>query len=119
MIATQQNQYITTPNFPQEYPNLRDCRWEITAERKDLRVSLQFVSFDLEASATCNYDFVRITGAEQPITLCGFKSNIPSIQSEGEKLIVEFESDYGLTRPGFNATFTSSKFLYFIDSSQH
>ncbi|XP_066929338.1 cubilin-like isoform X2 [Clytia hemisphaerica] len=107
LIATQQNQYITTPNFPQEYPNLKDCRWEITAERKDLRVSLQFVSFHLEASGTCNYDFIRITGGEEPITLCGFQSNVPSIQSEGEKLIVEFESDYGFARPGFNATFTS------------
>ena len=109
LIATDTNQYISSPNFPQNYPTLIACRWEITAPRKDLRISLNFLSFDLESDDQCRYDFLRVTrgSTNPPLGICGKPSKVPTVHSDGDKMIIEFQSDYAVGRSGFNASFTS------------
>lgn len=112
LIATGNKQYISTPNFPQDYPPHIDCKWEIEASRADLHVSLNFISFNVEADSRCRFDYARVqspNGTASPITLCGKLSNIRTIHSEANKMIVEFESDYAITPAGFNASFFSCK----------
>jgi len=120
LVATLDKRYIASPNYPQNYPIHENCRWEITGEREDLSITLDFITFDLEGHSSCIYDYVQAVngGSLSPLTpkLCGQHFDLPIVQSIGSKIIVEFESDYSTTRPGFNASFYLSTPRWFFIS---
>ena len=39
--------YISTPNYPEDYPSNSDCQWEIHANEGEA-VTLTFIDFDTE-----------------------------------------------------------------------
>lgn len=52
---------ISSPNFPQPYPQNIECVWLITVE-SGYHVSLDFGSpFDLEGHSSCRYDYVQVS----------------------------------------------------------
>lgn len=51
---------FTSPNYPDYYPNYRDCIFKIIVE-VNMQIMLNFTSFSLEGSApSCSFDFVEI-----------------------------------------------------------
>lgn len=107
------NGTITSPSFPDTYPFLKDCIWEIIAPPKH-KISLNFTHFDLEGAthhqSECGYDKVTIYSklSENRLkkigTYCG-SSIPPTATSEGNALRVEFHSDKSIQKSGFAAVF--------------
>lgn len=107
------NGTITSPSFPEMYPLLKECIWEIVAPPKH-KISLNFTHFDLEGTAhqqsDCGYDSVTIYSklTENRLkrigTFCG-SAIPPTATSDSNALRVEFHSDKSVQRSGFAAVF--------------
>lgn len=50
---------FTTPNYPQQYPNDINCRWNITVPT-GYRVRLNFTQFEIESTNYCMFDYVMV-----------------------------------------------------------
>uniref|UniRef100_A0A1I8PPZ3 Metalloendopeptidase n=1 Tax=Stomoxys calcitrans TaxID=35570 RepID=A0A1I8PPZ3_STOCA len=107
------NGTITSPSFPDTYPFLKDCIWEIIAPPKH-KISLNFTHFDLEGAthhqSECGYDKVTIYSKlgddrlKKIGSFCG-SSIPPTATSEENALRVEFHSDKSIQKSGFAAVF--------------
>jgi len=51
---------MSSPNYPQPYPNSRECVWYVTVE-PGKRVNITIVDFDMEAHANCSYDMLAVS----------------------------------------------------------
>jgi len=51
--------FIMSPNYPNNYPALKDCIWTINVPVSN-QIELNFTQFILEQSLNCHYDFVEI-----------------------------------------------------------
>ncbi|XP_078494029.1 cubilin [Ciona intestinalis] len=99
-VATLTSQPITSPNYPNNYPNNADCTWTITAT-DGMRVQLNLIRLSTER----NYDYLTISSdGTQLARISGTYSN-RIYTSIGNTLTLRFTSDRSVTRTGFNATF--------------
>ncbi|XP_066271849.1 CUB and sushi domain-containing protein 1-like [Branchiostoma lanceolatum] len=101
--------FITSPNYPDIYPNNIDCSWTITAPSTS-RIQLDFVTFGIEYGNNCQYDFVHVleghlSGASFLGVFCG-TSLPPTVRTVGNVMSVKFSSDYSETRAGFKAKYS-------------
>ncbi|XP_053687223.1 tolloid-like protein 1 [Sabethes cyaneus] len=112
----QLNGTILSPSFPNEYPVMKECVWEIIAPAQH-KITLNFTHFELEGNtfyqaSECEYDSVTIYSKITEDTLkrhgvfCGTKVP-PTITSEGNALRVEFKSDKTIQKSGFAAIFST------------
>ncbi|TNN61141.1 Cubilin [Liparis tanakae] len=91
-----------------------DCLWTIETP-VNKAVNLTFSSFDIEASSTCRYDYVKVYDGDNvnfPLvaTFCG--SLIPAhFVSSGNFLTVHLVTDSSVNKRGFNATYSSVPLL--------
>uniref|UniRef100_A0A672UDV0 CUB domain-containing protein n=1 Tax=Strigops habroptila TaxID=2489341 RepID=A0A672UDV0_STRHB len=103
---------ITSPSFPNVYPNHKERIWNITVP-KGYSVRIYFTHFNLELSYLCEYDYVKLSsGGKTLATLCG-KDSTDTEEAPGNKtynsidnnLMVVFRSDYSNEKPftGFEA----------------
>eukprot|EP00079_Xenopus_tropicalis_P009796 XP_002934118.1 PREDICTED: astacin-like metalloendopeptidase [Xenopus tropicalis] len=101
---------LYSANYPSPYPNNASCVWLIRIPQG--QVTLQFVAFDVQPSANCTSDYVRVfDGASKssPVLLkraCG-RAQLPVLISSARRMLVEFVSDAKHTAFGFKATFTT------------
>lgn len=51
--------FIKSPNFPDDYPKLKDCTWTITVSVTN-QIELNVTEFLLEESLDCRFDFLEI-----------------------------------------------------------
>ncbi|XP_055525021.1 tolloid-like protein 1 [Wyeomyia smithii] len=112
----QLNGTILSPSFPNEYPIMKECVWEIIAPAQH-KITLNFTHFELEGNtfyqaSECEYDSVTIysklteDNLKRHGVFCGTK--VPStITSEGNALRVEFKSDKTIQKSGFAAIFST------------
>ncbi|CAM9270170.1 unnamed protein product, partial [Lampetra planeri] len=104
---------FSSPNYPNYYPNNRDCVFTITVP-VNMQVTLNFSSFDLEGSTpSCSFDFVEIRdgGYEtSPLvgTFCGSEKP-PVLVSHSNRYWIRFHSDSFVTRGGFMAHWDGSQ----------
>ncbi|XP_061203964.1 mannan-binding lectin serine protease 2 isoform X4 [Neopsephotus bourkii] len=107
---------ITSPNFPNVYPNHKERIWNITVP-KGYSVRIYFTHFNLELSYLCEYDYVKLSsGGRTLATLCG-KDSTDTEEAPGNKtynsidnnLMVVFRSDYSNEKPftGFEAFYAA------------
>jgi hypothetical protein len=55
------NGTLTSPNYPNRYPDYLDCEWTLMVEGNGTRmVNLTFLDFGLEFSSTCYYDYLEV-----------------------------------------------------------
>ncbi|CAB3979049.1 A disintegrin and metallo ase with thrombospondin motifs 6-like [Paramuricea clavata] len=111
---SQNKGFITSPGFPDNYPNGKECMHSIIVPN-DKVVKLVFKSLDLSggvnsaADGACTGDFVKImdgncvTGGTET-RYCGNRNPVPFLSS-GNKLCVKFYSDESRNSKGFNASF--------------
>ena len=101
---------ITSPNYPGNYPNDKDCVWEITATSPGSKIKVDFQwDFDVEKSMTCSWDYVVMynsleAGSPETERKCGTGSS--SHTSNGNTMKIHFHSDDSTTRRGFKAILT-------------
>ncbi|XP_075408563.1 cubilin [Tenrec ecaudatus] len=102
---------FTSPNFPNNYPDNRECIYRITVGTSQ-QIALHFTNFSLEEAIGHCADFVEIRdgGYETSPSLgiyCG--SNLPPrIISHSNKLWIKFKSDLVGSRSGFSANWDGS-----------
>uniref|UniRef100_A0A1A8E6T5 Metalloendopeptidase n=1 Tax=Nothobranchius kadleci TaxID=1051664 RepID=A0A1A8E6T5_NOTKA len=95
------------------YPGGSDCLWVVTAE-KGYGVEMIFQVFDTEEEADCGYDYVELyDGADVKSPrlgrYCG--SGTPEdVYSAGDAITLKFHSDDSISKKGFHARYTSTKF---------
>uniref|UniRef100_A0A4W6F2P1 Cubilin n=1 Tax=Lates calcarifer TaxID=8187 RepID=A0A4W6F2P1_LATCA len=104
---------FSSPNYPDYYPNNRDCIFKIIVQ-VNVQIMLNFTNFELEGSPpSCNFDFVEIRdGGYETSPLIGkFCSNQrpPVLVSHSNRLWVRFRSDPSVTRRGFTAHWDGSQ----------
>ncbi|XP_070559274.1 mannan-binding lectin serine protease 1-like [Ptychodera flava] len=100
---------ITTPNYPDAYPDNEDCNWLLVATPGD-HVTITFDDFDVEQEDDCQYDNVMIfDGPDKSFDLIGsFCGNtIPEdIVSTNRHLYITFHSDLSENGRGFSLIYT-------------
>ena len=52
---------ISSPNWPQDYPNYRDCYWNIEVGNKR-SIKIAFMDFHLEYDFLCDDDKLKVKG---------------------------------------------------------
>ena len=101
---------VVSPNYPDDYPNKKDCTWHYTATLGH-RIKLHFIEFDLEPSQECSYDYIAIfDGTNSNATslgrFCG--SKVPhTITSSLNKAFMIFKTDASVQRKGFKAHYST------------
>lgn len=53
------NGVIRSPNYPESYPNHKDCVWIIQAQNRH-RITLTINHFELEKHINCAFDYLEI-----------------------------------------------------------
>ncbi|GAB1597687.1 hypothetical protein Ahia01_000045300, partial [Argonauta hians] len=95
---------ITSPNYPNSYPNNIYCVWKIIGD-EGRKINLTFVTIDVESSENCSKDYIDVLNGKHPGSLsmgkhCG---QIPalSFRTETNSAIIIFKSDSLTNRRGF------------------
>ena len=101
---------ITSPNFPDFYPDYIIRLWNITVP-SGKQIALNFTFFHLShPSVTCDRDFVLIQDGALPssdviVRLCGQQSKGKTVFSSGQHLQIYFETDAVYSYTGFQAIY--------------
>ncbi|XP_056418984.1 astacin-like metalloendopeptidase [Hyla sarda] len=103
------NTVVTSPDFPNLYPNKLDIVYSIIAP-KGYKVSLTFLFFWLQYSQSCSIDYLTIYDGPlktSPIlrTYCGYFLPLGSpLVSTGNVIVLQFHSGPVISYNGFYAT---------------
>ncbi|XP_078600437.1 uncharacterized protein LOC144875374 [Branchiostoma floridae x Branchiostoma japonicum] len=98
---------FTSPNYPDNYPDEHDCRYEISVTPSKV-IKLTFTEFDVEKG----YDYVYVYDGKttdsilKMATLTG-KSTPKPITSTGSFMTVQLVSDGSQNRKGFQASYAA------------
>ncbi|KAL0156415.1 hypothetical protein M9458_047661, partial [Cirrhinus mrigala] len=102
--------YITSPNYPSNYPQNIDCVWIVTVPNGEA-VQLDFEGdFYIEPHSGCMFDYVEVRdgptlNADLIGRLCG--NTRPSTQhSSGTNMYIRFRTDHSVTHIGFKAKYS-------------
>ncbi|KAM7237074.1 hypothetical protein CapIbe_011318 [Capra ibex] len=111
-ILTDSVDTISSPLFPNNYPNNQNCSWIIQAQPPFNHITLSFSHFVLESSTPCTRDFVEVLdGSHDNAPLrgryCGPSLPHP-ITSFSNALVLKFVSDSTVNFGGFHATYAAS-----------
>uniref|UniRef100_A0A452HWC6 CUB domain-containing protein n=1 Tax=Gopherus agassizii TaxID=38772 RepID=A0A452HWC6_9SAUR len=101
---------ITSPHYPENYPNNAECCWIIRAVPNSI-IKLVFADFQMENNEGCNFDYVAVydgpTMGDMHLShYCG-NMKPPDIVSSTHELLVMFKSDFNIGGRGFKAYFFS------------
>jgi len=95
---------LKSPNYPNNYPNNKDCKWTFTATSG--KVKLVIDKFNVQWSSTCktkDYLFVGRIKKYTKVWLCG--SSVPNdfsaLTSTGDTMVVKFYSNGSGRKSGF------------------
>ncbi|CAH1775425.1 unnamed protein product [Owenia fusiformis] len=100
---------LSSPNYPNPYPNRRECLWKITVEI-GMRVELSIDDFDLESHSECNYDVLEVYGGRDDLAplltkLCHTQTTVQKVTATGNTMFLRFKSDVSQAGKGFHATY--------------
>ncbi|XP_051481017.1 CUB domain-containing protein 2 isoform X1 [Apus apus] len=104
---------ITSPRYPESYPNDAECRWSIGGAGGGGPLTLVFADFQLEGGQGCGFDYVALfdgpsTAAPRLGRYCG-SARPPRTVSSSQHLLVLFKSDFNIGGRGFKAHFYSGE----------
>ncbi|XP_058123035.1 cubilin homolog [Anopheles ziemanni] len=105
--------YISSPNYPSNYPSNASCSWIV---RTDPSHTLQFALKDwaIHKSDNCSGDSLKVYDGNVRaidkllLTVCGSESNITTVSTTGNELLVTFQSDEMYEAKGFQASYQTS-----------
>uniref|UniRef100_A0A3Q1IHQ9 Adhesion G-protein coupled receptor G6 n=1 Tax=Anabas testudineus TaxID=64144 RepID=A0A3Q1IHQ9_ANATE len=95
---------ITSPCYPQKYPNSQTCTWTTQAPAGFI-IQLTFLDFDLEEAPGCIYDQVVVNTGNANVTFCGLTANGLTLNSTGNVMDLFFKSDFSVQKKGFSVSF--------------
>ncbi|XP_075693166.1 astacin-like metalloendopeptidase [Rhinoderma darwinii] len=109
VLSGDQGIFFSASN-PSNYPNNYNCSWLIRIPNR--KVQLQFLAFDVQSSAGCSSDFVRVYDGPSwtsPLLLdrsCG-AGQMPSLVSSDTIMLLEFITNGSVTATGFKASYST------------
>ncbi|KAK7095761.1 hypothetical protein V1264_005127 [Littorina saxatilis] len=105
-IVSGNSGYITSPNYPEDYPNDFDYEVTVTLDQAGPQtVELTLDDFDVEENDDCLFDYVIINGDESN-KLCGVKNGQKiSVDVPGDTFTVTLHTDNAEERRGFNISY--------------
>ncbi|XP_071323526.1 adhesion G-protein coupled receptor G6 isoform X8 [Trachinotus anak] len=104
LVLTEVQGAITSPCYPQKYPNSQACRWIMQAPAGFI-IQLSFLDFDLEEAPGCIYDRVVVNTGNTEVKFCGLTANGLSLNSTGNVMELSFTSDFSVQKKGFKVSF--------------
>ncbi|KAL0967443.1 hypothetical protein UPYG_G00252310 [Umbra pygmaea] len=104
VVLTDPQGALTSPCFPQEYPNGQTCKWTLLAPTGFI-VQINFLDFELEEAPKCSYDRVVVNTGNQNVTFCGLTANGLILNSTGNVMEVLFTSDFSIQKRGFSISY--------------
>ncbi|XP_068117163.1 embryonic protein UVS.2-like isoform X2 [Hyperolius riggenbachi] len=99
---------LVSPGYPTKYPPSIDCLWSILAPA-GRRVQLHFISFALEYSRNCIYDYLSISDSLRSSIYhryCGVRK-MPSLVSSSGWVLLHFHTDKSVHSTGFRVAYSS------------
>lgn len=103
-VLTDAQGEITSPCYPQKYPNSQICAWTMQAPAGFI-IQLTFLDFDLEEAPGCIYDRVVVNTGNIDVPFCGLTANGLTLNSTGNVMELSFTSDFSVQKKGFNVSF--------------
>ncbi|XP_046374793.2 cubilin-like isoform X1 [Haliotis rufescens] len=101
--------YITSPNFPFNYPRNAHCSWRIdTVDDSNDVVMLTVISFNItKTSSSCDSNYLEAfdgydAGSPSLRRWCGTAHDNPVIYSTGRYLFIKFDTSNDTPNTGFN-----------------
>uniref|UniRef100_A0A665VSU9 Adhesion G protein-coupled receptor G6 n=1 Tax=Echeneis naucrates TaxID=173247 RepID=A0A665VSU9_ECHNA len=104
LVLTDVQGRITSPCYPQKYPNSQTCKWIIQAPAGFI-IQLSFLDFDLEEAPGCIYDRVVVNTGNADVKFCGLTANGLTLNSTGNVMELSFTSDFSVQKKGFSVSF--------------
>ncbi|XP_012276352.1 cubilin [Orussus abietinus] len=108
-LFTTPSGYIHSANYPKNYPHNQNCEWLLRVDVNHV-VNLTFIDFDLEDTANCTDDYVKIfdgSTKEDPLLGTHCRSSLPpSYISTSNELLIVMRSDSIVTSKGFRASYS-------------
>ncbi|XP_046374768.2 CUB domain-containing protein 2-like [Haliotis rufescens] len=111
LLASKAQQFITSPNYPDNYTSNSNCLWRIQSTRPGYLVQLTPLHFSLQQSPNCSSDYVSVYDGssagpgEAPIgRWCG--SHMTAIHSNQSTMLFIFHTDGSHSQSGFNISYT-------------
>nr|XP_036671656.1 cubilin homolog [Drosophila suzukii] len=100
---------IETPNFPENYPPLLDCEWDIRAGGRKNRLQLVFSHLSVEKFGDMCIDSTTLIDMldDQQLSenrICS-NNNLDPITTAGNRLLLRFKSDFSDQMQGFRAEY--------------
>ncbi|VVC24984.1 Hypothetical protein CINCED_3A003560 [Cinara cedri] len=98
---------VSSPGFPQPYPDNQDCNIGLEVPR-GYQIEVEFEELMLENESTCGYDYVELIPGDddEGPKYCGDKSDVLKLTrfvTKKPKLRIHFVSDYSHSFSGFRA----------------
>nr|XP_026696530.1 cubilin-like isoform X2 [Ciona intestinalis] len=106
--------FITSPNYPSNYPHKADCRYRINAGSASRTITLRFTAFNLESHSYCRYDFVEVRKtinahcAPNARKYCGTTLPATQVITGQQYVYIHFFTDNSVARSGFRLQWTVS-----------
>uniref|UniRef100_A0A3Q0RSD3 CUB domain-containing protein n=1 Tax=Amphilophus citrinellus TaxID=61819 RepID=A0A3Q0RSD3_AMPCI len=91
---------ITSPCYPERYPNSQSCKWIMQAPTGFI-IQLSFLDFDLEEAQGCIYDRVVVNTGNTEVKFCGLTANGLTLNSTGNEMTLSFTADFSVQKKGF------------------
>uniref|UniRef100_A0A3Q1GTC1 Adhesion G protein-coupled receptor G6 n=1 Tax=Acanthochromis polyacanthus TaxID=80966 RepID=A0A3Q1GTC1_9TELE len=104
LVLTDAQGEITSPCYPQKYPNSQACKWVMQAPAGFI-IQLSFLDFDLEEAHGCIYDRVVVNTGNTDVKFCGLTANGLTLNSTGNVMELSFTSDFSIQKRGFSVSF--------------
>lgn len=104
LVLTDAQGEITSPCYPQKYPNSQACKWVMQAPAGFI-IQLSFLDFDLEEAHGCIYDRVVVNTGNTDVKFCGITANGLTLNSTGNVMELSFTSDFSIQKRGFSVSF--------------
>ncbi|XP_008299365.1 adhesion G-protein coupled receptor G6 isoform X4 [Stegastes partitus] len=104
LVLTDAQGEITSPCYPQKYPNSQACKWTMQAPAGFI-IQLSFLDFDLEEAHGCIYDRVVVNTGNTDVKFCGLTANGLTLNSTGNVMELSFTSDFSVQKRGFSVSF--------------
>ena len=119
---TGNGEVLTSPNYPQDYPNNRTCHLNISTGSTDLciKVDINHLDMELNNSGRCEYDSLSIyDGYSNKILekVCGYELEAKRLIFNTSKITLLFTTDASWRERGFNLTYAAvfcqgSEYMY-------
>ncbi|XP_053300955.1 adhesion G-protein coupled receptor G6, partial [Pleuronectes platessa] len=95
---------ITSPCYPQKYPNSQACKWVMQAPAGFI-IQLSFLDFEMEEAPGCIYDQVVVNTGNTDVKFCGVTADGLTLNSTGNVMELSFHSDFSVQKRGFSVSF--------------